>query len=318
VTALSVKTFLKLVEIQTKLASLFPFLIGILFVTYRYGTVKPLQTAVFFAAMLIFDMTTTAINNYMDYKKATDNHDFDYRKTRNVIGQENIPEGVAVATILVMLVLASLLGLWLFYLTDIVILLVGVICFGVGVFYTYGPIPLSRLPLGEFFSGVVMGLGITFLTIYVNIFDSNLFSMDFAGEIWIFQLHFTEFLVIMLISLPLVFTIANVMLANNICDVEEDIRNQRFTLPYYIGNSASVRLFYILALGGYLVTVIAVTAGVFHPIMLATLLTAVPVWKNLAVFKRKQVKSETFVIAIKNLILTNGALVIGLIISIII
>ena len=32
---MTLRTFLKLVEIQTKLASLFPFLVGLLFVIYR-------------------------------------------------------------------------------------------------------------------------------------------------------------------------------------------------------------------------------------------------------------------------------------------
>lgn len=47
---MTLPTFLKLVEIRTKLASLFPFLIGILFVIYRYDEFDPLNTAIFFLA----------------------------------------------------------------------------------------------------------------------------------------------------------------------------------------------------------------------------------------------------------------------------
>src|SRR6476646_2953820 len=83
---MSLHTFLKLVEIQTKLASLFPFLVGLLFVIYRYGTCNLVNTLIFFSSMLIYDLTTTAINNYMDYKKATTD---EYRKRENIIGQEN-------------------------------------------------------------------------------------------------------------------------------------------------------------------------------------------------------------------------------------
>ena len=39
--------------------------------------------------------------------------------------------------------------------------------------------------------------------------------------------------------------IANIMLANNICDVEEDIINNRFTLPYYLGKKNAFNLFKI-------------------------------------------------------------------------
>src|SRR5690625_7412022 len=86
---MSIRTFLKLVEINTKLASLFPFLIGSLFVLYYFGKFNVLNTLIFFCSMLIFDLTTTAINNYMDYKKATTDA---YRREHNIIGQRNVPE----------------------------------------------------------------------------------------------------------------------------------------------------------------------------------------------------------------------------------
>ena len=67
---MSLSTFLRFVELQTKVASLFPFLVGLLFVIYRFESFNLLNTVIFFFAMLIFDLTTTGINNYMDYKKA--------------------------------------------------------------------------------------------------------------------------------------------------------------------------------------------------------------------------------------------------------
>jgi 1,4-dihydroxy-2-naphthoate octaprenyltransferase len=101
---MSLRTFLRLVEIQTKLASLFPFLVGLLFVIYRYGTFDLVNTLIFFSSMLIFDLTTTAINNYMDYKKATTD---EYRKTQNIIGQENISLQLVRFTITSMLLIAA-------------------------------------------------------------------------------------------------------------------------------------------------------------------------------------------------------------------
>lgn len=93
---MSIRSFLKLVEIQTKIASIFPFFIGILFVLYRYEALHWKNTLIFFASMLIFDLTTTAINNYMDYRKANSD---EYRKEKNVIGQEGIKESTVIATI---------------------------------------------------------------------------------------------------------------------------------------------------------------------------------------------------------------------------
>src|SRR5690625_5555493 len=68
---MTIISFLKLVEIQTKIASVFPFLIGLLFVIYRYDSFYLANTLIFFSAMLLFDLTTTVINNYIDYQKAS-------------------------------------------------------------------------------------------------------------------------------------------------------------------------------------------------------------------------------------------------------
>ena len=203
---MTLRTFLKLVEIQTKLASLFPFLVGLLFVIYRYDTFNLINTFIFFCSMLIFDLTTTAINNYMDYKKATTD---EYRKRENIIGQENIPLRLVRFTIISMLIIAAALGVWLVFRTDLLVLFLGIICFFIGVFYTYGPIPLSRLPLGEIFSGLTMGFGILFLTVYINAFDQGIAELMIEGRNLIFHIDLILISEIIWVSFPCVFTIAN-------------------------------------------------------------------------------------------------------------
>ena len=58
---MTVPVFLEFVEIKTKLASLFPFVLGTLFTLYRFGSINALNTILFFIAMVVFDMATTAI-----------------------------------------------------------------------------------------------------------------------------------------------------------------------------------------------------------------------------------------------------------------
>src|SRR5690625_656599 len=227
---MTLRTFLKLVEIQTKFASLFPFLIGSLFVMYYFESFNLFNTLVFFFSMLIFDLTTTAINNYMDYKKATTDQ---YRQERNIIGQKNISERLVIITIFTLLFIAIALGIWLVFLTDLLVLIIGISCFAVGVFYTFGPVPLSRIPVGEVFAGLTMGFGIVFLIVYVNTFNQGIFGLTMHDQIVSIQANFVLLAEIALISLPCVFTIAALMLANNICDLDEDIKNERYTLPYY-------------------------------------------------------------------------------------
>ncbi|WP_062353675.1 1,4-dihydroxy-2-naphthoate polyprenyltransferase [Bacillus kwashiorkori] len=311
---MSLQTFLKLVEIQTKLASFFPFLVGLLFTVYRFETFHPLNTLIFFAAMLIFDMTTTAINNYMDYRKAKS---VEYKKERNIIGQKNVPEGIVIFTIISLLTIATALGIWLVFRTDLLVLLIGMVCFAIGILYTFGPIPLSRMPLGEIFSGVTMGFGIVFLTIYVNAYDQGIANIIWEGRFLSLQMDLILLLQILWISLPCVFTIANIMLANNICDLEDDIKNNRFTLPFYIGKKYAIWLFNILYTLSFVAIITAVIFDILPPIILLSLLAAIPVYQHVYKFNLKQAKAETFPLAVKNLVLVNGAFIAMLVVSII-
>lgn len=312
---MSIRTFLKYVEIQTKVASFFPFLVGLLFVIYRYDAFNPLNTLIFFIAMLVFDLTTTAINNYMDYKKATTD---EYRKTQNIIGQDDISVRLAKNTIITMLLIATGLGVWLVFLTDLLVLLIGILCFIIGIFYTYGPVPISRIPLGEVFSGVTMGFGILFLIVYVNAYDQGIANLIIDGRSFSFHADLVLLAEIILVSFPGIFTIANIMLANNICDLEADIKNNRFTLPYYIGRNNAIWLYNILYALTFVSILAAVMLDILPTIMLLSLLIILPVYKHISLFNKKQIKSETFPLAIKNLVLVNGSIITMMAISFIV
>ncbi|MDN6711858.1 MAG: 1,4-dihydroxy-2-naphthoate prenyltransferase, partial [Lacticaseibacillus paracasei] len=107
--------FFELVEIRTKLASILPFAIGTLFAVTYFHTFNAVNTILFFMAMLLFDMMTTALNNLMDYRKAKDAH---YQTTTNVIGRANLAPKLVEKMIIGMLIVASLIGLVLVWRTD--------------------------------------------------------------------------------------------------------------------------------------------------------------------------------------------------------
>lgn len=312
---MSFGTFLKLVEIKTKLASVFPFLIGILYVYYRYGTIKPLETLLFFVAMLLFDMTTTAINNYMDYKKAKSE---EYRQTENIIGITKIPEWLVATTILTLLTTATVISLILVAYTDLLLLFIGMVCFFIGIFYTFGPIPFSRMPLGEILSGLTMGFGIVFLAVYVNTYDLGIANLIWEGRMVSLTFDFIAMIEIVLVSLPCVFTIANIMLANNICDLEYDIENERFTLPYYLGRRLSIWLFNALYIGSFVAIVVCVLLNLYPKLMLLSLFIIVPVFRHVAAFNKVQAKSKTFDVSVKNLVLIDGIITALLLVTILV
>jgi 1,4-dihydroxy-2-naphthoate octaprenyltransferase len=174
------KIFFDLVEIRTKLASFFPFLIAVLFTNTYFHSFHWGKTLCFFFGMIAFDMATTAINNYMDFRKA---HSEEYKYQENIIGKAQLSERTVVMIIFGLIGFSAIVGITLAIQTGWLLLVMGCACCFIGVFYTFGPIPLSRMPLGEVFSGVTMGLGIFAITVYLNTYDKKLFSWSWICNI---------------------------------------------------------------------------------------------------------------------------------------
>lgn len=307
------KVFLELVEIRTKLASVFPFFIGLLFSLYYFKEVNWLNMCLFFIGMVVFDMATTAINNLMDYLKAKDDV---YQQSTNIIGKANLNVSEVRNMIIGMIAFSSVVGLVLTFRTSLLLLPMGGLCFLIGIFYTFGPIPLSRMPLGELFSGVTMGFGIFFITLYLNVSATDFLTLKFSGGQFILSGDIKQLIVSVWASIPMMFTIANIMLANNLCDLDQDIINHRYTLPFYIGKQNGVYLFDLLMYSCYVVIALGVIVGIYHWSMLIVLLTFPIVRKNVSQFNHEQKKRTTFSVAIKNLVLFNGAQIVGLLLSI--
>lgn len=294
------KRFFSYVEIKTKITSLFAFLISLAYLFYRGQQINWRNTVVFFAAMFIFDLTTTAINNYID------------TKTNDQVLQFN--RKTALAIIYMMFVISAALGLYLVYLTDIVVLLVGGLCFLTGVLYTYGPVPISRQPLGELLSGIFYGLFIPFIMLYINMPEGSIIKLGLGWERISLDIAVMPVLAVLLLSVAPVCTTANIMLANNICDVEKDIAVKRYTLPYYLGKR-SLQLFALLYYLCYAAVIAMVTFKLLSPLCLLALLTLWPVQKNINIFFRRQEKSETFITSIKNYVLIMGSISVLIFIS---
>ncbi|GAB7308620.1 MULTISPECIES: 1,4-dihydroxy-2-naphthoate polyprenyltransferase [Enterococcus] len=313
---MSLAVFLEVVEIRTKVASIFPFIMGIMFSLVYFHEFHPLNTIIFFVGMILFDLTTTSINNYMDFKKAKSKV---YKYEQNVIGREKIPETLVRNMIFGMLALTLLIGLYLTWMTGWLLLLMGlVVCF-IGVFYTFGPVPLSRMPLGEVFSGVTMGLGIFAITIYLNTVTQKVFYLDIDFATGTFGLvgHLWAVCAIVLASLPLVFTIANIMLANNLRDLETDIENHRYTLVYYIGRTNGIHLFQGLMLASYGAILIGFLFGLYQWPILLVFLTLPKIRQNLKEHQASLPHPRSFGYSIKNMILFNSSYALGLILCLI-
>lgn len=310
----NLEIFFEFVEIKTKLASLMPMLAGFLWTYLYYGQMRWWNTIVFFIAVILFDMTVTAINNTMDYYKAKDEA---YKYHENVIGKFGLDFKQMVTMTLTLLVMALFFSIGLFFMTDPMLLMIGGIFYLIGITYTFGPLPTSRTPLGELLSGTIMGFGIFFLAVFVNHFDQILSSQWTAETIQI-VFHWPDILRILFMSLPFIALIANIMLANNTCDLETDRRNHRYTLVHYIGRNRAVRLYQVLSVIPWICWILYILSGQLPLWTLIGLLGMYPHFLSIQRFSHKQVKSETFAESLKSFLLFsiiyNGALLMAIII----
>ncbi|MGN0308956.1 MAG: prenyltransferase, partial [Lachnospiraceae bacterium] len=110
----------------------------------------------------------------------------------------------------------------------ITVLLTGVLGAIVLLLYSAGPCPLSSLPIGELAAGITMG-GLIPLAC----------TTSFTG---------TVDYMIFVDSLPIILGIALMMMTNNICDIERDLRVGRKTFPARIGRKKARLLYRLLLL----------------------------------------------------------------------
>ena len=74
----------------------------------------------------------------MDYKKAVKKDGYGY-ETHNTIVRDGLEPRHVVILIAIMLLLSSLLGILLVTKTNFIILMLGIICFAIGICYSFGP-----------------------------------------------------------------------------------------------------------------------------------------------------------------------------------
>lgn len=308
---MNLESFLKLVEIQTKAASMLPLLLGTTYALYRFDGFSITNFVLMLLSLLTFDMTTTAMNNYIDYKKAIKTYGYGY-ESHNAIVKYHLKEKTVIITICTLLITAIAAGVLLFLNTDFIVLLLGALSFGIGIIYSFGPVPISRTPLGEFFSGFTMGFVITFLSVYIHIMDENIINLSLQNSLLLIRLDYLEIGYLLLVSILPISGIANIMLANNICDIEDDRENRRYTLPVYIGKEKALKLFAGIYYVGYASVLLSILLGTLPLFSILSLCTLFVVNKNIQAFNKLQTKKDTFVLAVKNFAISNAAQVAAL------
>ena len=164
---MTLKTWLKFVEIQSLVASVLPLVLGNLYAAITYQHMNAVLAIVFVIVAFALQMAVNVWNNLQDFKSATSE---EWKNgVNNIVGSGGITPRQGWTTLIALVLIVAVGGLWLVSQTGIPLLVMGLIGFVVAYWYAGTPLPLSRTPFGELASGLTMGYLIFLSATYVNV-----------------------------------------------------------------------------------------------------------------------------------------------------
>lgn len=195
------------------------------------------------------------INDYFDYRNRIDTTEVpgSYATEGRVLIQKRLEPRQVLGLGLVLFGLSLPIGIYLTIVRGLPVMVLGVLGFLTGLFYTARPIALKYVALGE--PAVFLMFGPLMVTgaYYVQ-------RSEFAGQaVWV--------------SIPVGVLVALILLANNIRDIQFDGGVGIRTLATLLGKSSAVRFYALLVAGVYGVTALLVVLGQLSPWAFLTLLS---------------------------------------------
>lgn len=304
---MTIRFLAELTEPRTKAASLLPFAFGAAWASWRYGVFAPGALALFMASLLPIDLATTALNNALDWRRSARAAGETGERVRGVSFR------AALAIALFLFAVGVGCGLTLAARSDPAVFFIGAAAVAVALAYSAGPLPISRTPFGEAFSGFTMGAGIPFVAALAQ-FPPALeppVRLSFPWPSAVLSVNIPELAAFFLASAPYVLLIAAVMLANNLRDLRSDRLSGRLTLPMAIGRRAALALFAALQASSLLACFFGVAAGVLPLPCLGAALSIPFAFRSTLRFIRSESDSVPFGVSVGNLFAIGGLIALG-------
>ncbi|RBP97314.1 1,4-dihydroxy-2-naphthoate prenyltransferase [Bifidobacterium aemilianum] len=276
--------FVELTEIFTAPLNLAWFLLGAAMADYWYGAGNLTNLLLCLLDILIFDLAVNMSDNYCDYTHAWDREG--YAAHTNPIGRLGLPlDGVRRVTI-ILYVFSTIPGLLLVARAGWPVLFLGLVGYALGIFYTAGRFPLNATPLCELVVAVSITYMVPLAALMVSIYGQASLGWFAVSRSF-------------MVCMPLMLIFFAIQLANNIADLDEDIKNHRYTLAYYLGSPWSIRLMRTLIALGALWPLVNIALGigpwqtVFSPLALPL------IWRYAKPFFARPSKQKTYMAVIK-------------------
>lgn len=292
---MNLKNMIKLMDIRTLIASIFPVLLGSFYSWYMFDSISFMYLILLLVAMPLMQGSANMINDCCDYISGVDGDDKSDEKLL-VNGEIKLHEVIILIAISQLISLA--IGLYLGVGTSFLIIPIGIIGTTISVLYATGPLPISSTPFGEIVSGSTMGIGITSTVLYIQ---SGILGSQ-----------------TILMALPSAIFIGAIMLSNNISDMAEDRTSGRKTLPILIGQEKAQKLWIIWVYSLIVAVVGLFMAGVYPIEVLISVLIIFPYGfrkKFLSYEKCRNTKPITMGLTGMIGIRLHGAMLVGLAVS---
>lgn len=276
--------FYELTELYTAFLNIFWFALATAITQFIWGHVNWQNVLLCFIDIFIFNLAANSADDYYDYLHALDRKD--YAKKINIIGRKNLPLNGVRAFFWGLFVLSAIPGFFLVQNTNWKVLILGIIGYALGIFYTAGPHPINSTPISSLVSTFTISYYIQLIVIYVSVFKFVPLTWGFAGEVF-------------LLCLPQTLIFFLMQLGNDCCDKEVDERNHRFTLAHYIGKKNSITLIKCAVILGPIWSVVNVLLHIAPPITALSVLTLPIIWHGLQPFFKNPDKKKTFMLVFK-------------------
>ncbi len=197
---------------KTLFAALVPILVGSS-LAIKQGKFIFFYSLLALICSILIQIGTNLTNDLYDHLRGADNKQ--RKGPIRVIASGLISIKEIKIAIFICFSLTFLIGLYLVYVTDWKIFLIGVLSIVAGLAYTAGPFPLAYNGLGDLFVFLFFGIVATMGTYYLHTMEISLISF--------------------LVSIPVGSLITNILIVNNFRDIEEDKNANKKTLAVILG-----------------------------------------------------------------------------------